>query len=99
LVAAELEKVILQSNLVIARSGYSTIMDLAVLNANVLFVPTPGQFEQEYLAKYINKKYKIPFLNQNEFKLEAINNLEESGKFKNYTTSIPLNIFDLFQSK
>lgn len=99
LVAAELEKVILQSNLVIARSGYSTIMDLAVLNANVLFVPTPGQFEQEYLAKYINKKYKIPFLNQNEFKLEAINNFEELGKFKNYTTSIPLDIFDLFQSK
>ncbi len=38
---------------IISRSGYSTIMDLAVLNClgKAEFIPTPGQTEQEYLSK------------------------------------------------
>ncbi len=35
----------------IGRSGYSTIMDLARLGLPALLIPTPGQTEQEYLAK------------------------------------------------
>jgi hypothetical protein len=37
---------------IVARSGYSTIMDLAVLELldKAEFYPTPGQSEQEYLA-------------------------------------------------
>lgn len=99
LLVTELEKAIQQSNLVIARSGYSTIMDLAVLNVNVLFVPTPKQYEQEYLAEHLNKKYKIPFLNQKDFKLESINNFNKKGKFKSFKTTLPLNLFNLFQGK
>lgn len=99
LLANELEEAILQSRLIIARSGYSTIMDLAVLNANVLFVPTPKQSEQEYLAKHLFLKYKMPFLTQENFKLENINNFEGKGMFKKYTTSFPLELFSLFQSK
>jgi UDP:flavonoid glycosyltransferase YjiC (YdhE family) len=46
------------ASLVICRSGYSTIMDLAVLGKKALLIPTPGQTEQEYLAKYLeDKKY------------------------------------------
>lgn len=41
-----------KSDLIISRPGYSTIMDLAVLGKKAIFVPTPGQPEQEYLAKY-----------------------------------------------
>lgn len=51
---------------IIARSGYSTIMDLnalGLLTANSLqptvkveLIPTPGQPEQEYLATLMNKK-------------------------------------------
>ena len=37
-------------SLVISRSGYSTIMDLSVYGSKVVFIPTPGQPEQEYLA-------------------------------------------------
>jgi UDP-N-acetylglucosamine:LPS N-acetylglucosamine transferase len=46
-----------QSNKIIARSGYSTIMDLAYLNLldKAELHPTPGQSEQEYLAE----KFKI----------------------------------------
>lgn len=40
---------------IIARSGYSTIMDLYALNMlhKAELIPTPGQPEQEYLATYI----------------------------------------------
>ncbi len=34
-----------------ARSGYSTLMDLKILEANAELYPTPGQTEQLYLAK------------------------------------------------
>lgn len=38
---------------IICRSGYSTLMDLAVLSVKgkVILVPTPGQTEQEFLAR------------------------------------------------
>lgn len=46
-------KTMAESKFLICRSGYSTIMDLVKMQANikVIFVPTPGQTEQEYLAK------------------------------------------------
>lgn len=41
-----------RSRLLVARSGYTTLMDLVVLGCTqVLLVPTPGQPEQEYLAQ------------------------------------------------
>ena len=60
LAAAELNTLIQSSKIVIARSGYSTIMDLAMLQQAAILIPTPGQTEQEYLAKYLSdKKYCI----------------------------------------
>ena len=49
--AQALREKILASRMVLCRSGYSTIMDLALLKAKAILVPTPGQTEQEYLAK------------------------------------------------
>lgn len=43
------------SKFVISRPGYSTIMDLITLKKKAFFVPTPGQTEQEYLAKRMHK--------------------------------------------
>ncbi|MBT8218748.1 MAG: hypothetical protein KJP00_02935 [Bacteroidia bacterium] len=51
-----LSRVINQSKFIICRSGYSTIMDLDNLGGKVLFVPTPGQPEQMYLAEYFEQK-------------------------------------------
>ncbi len=55
---AELVQALLQANKIIARSGYSTIMDLAALGVldKAELIPTPGQTEQEYLAEWITKK-------------------------------------------
>jgi uncharacterized protein (TIGR00661 family) len=54
--ARELNDVIVESEIVVARSGYSTIMDLARLNKKAIFIPTPGQTEQEYLARQLMKQ-------------------------------------------
>lgn len=38
------------ARMILSRSGYSTLMDCAVLNVEGKFIPTRGQGEQEYLA-------------------------------------------------
>ncbi len=49
----ELKELIECSDLIVCRSGYSSLMDLQHSNKKLLLIPTPGQTEQEYLAKYL----------------------------------------------
>jgi predicted glycosyltransferase len=60
---------ILNTPIVIARSGYSTIMDFIALKKHAILVPTPGQTEQEYLANYMMKKMWFCTVKQDEFNL------------------------------
>lgn len=58
----ELSEAIAQSEIVIARSGYSTVMDVFCLEKKAIFIPTPGQTEQEYLAgTLIDKGFAFTF--------------------------------------
>jgi len=41
---------------VISRPGYSSVMEIVSMNKKALFIPTPGQTEQEYLADYFREK-------------------------------------------
>lgn len=66
---AELKEAILQSHLVICRSGYSSIMDLVTLGKQAIFIPTPGQTEQEYLAAYLMEKKIFFSMPQQDFDL------------------------------
>lgn len=78
--ADQLSTWIQKSHLVVARCGYSTIMDLAVLKQKAVLVPTPGQTEQEYLGRYLQeKKY---FLVKTQRNLTLDNILQEAGKFE-----------------
>ena len=54
----ELRRALLGAERIIARSGYSTIMDLHVLGVlnKAELIPTPGQSEQEYLAERMRKQ-------------------------------------------
>jgi uncharacterized protein (TIGR00661 family) len=56
LTAKALNDAVLQSEWVICRSGYTTIMDLIKLDHKAILIPTPGQTEQEYLAAFLNSK-------------------------------------------
>ncbi len=51
----KIAKLIGESKIFIARPGYSTLMNLAGNEVKGLFIPTPGQTEQIYLAKNIEK--------------------------------------------
>lgn len=53
----ELARVMMGAKRIIVRSGYSTIMDLACLGLldKAELIPTPGQSEQEYLKRWIEK--------------------------------------------
>lgn len=66
----ELEDVILHSSLIIARSGYSTIMDLLKLKKKTILIPTPGQTEQEYLANHLLKQRLAFCIDQKNFDLK-----------------------------
>jgi predicted glycosyltransferase len=60
--AKDLREKILASRSVLCRSGYSTLMDLNLLKANIILVPTPGQTEQIYLAKLWKKMERAKVL-------------------------------------
>lgn len=84
----ELNTILLQSEIVICRSGYSTIMDLDKLNLKAIFIPTPGQKEQEYLAEYLEKQGICFYQNQEDFNLkEALIKSEEYSGFRKSSES------------
>ncbi|HLW32524.1 MAG TPA: glycosyltransferase [Aequorivita sp.] len=68
----ELEETINKSEIVISRSGYTTIMDLTVLEKKAFFIPTPGQYEQEYLAARLKYLGIVPSCRQDKFKLKKL---------------------------
>jgi UDP-N-acetylglucosamine transferase subunit ALG13 len=73
--ASALNKVLLQSETIICRSGYTTLMDLIKLQKKAIVVPTPGQTEQEYLGRYLQEQKLFYCVDQKIFSLsEAINN-------------------------
>ena len=53
LTSTDLNELMATSEVIVCRSGYSSIMDLIVMGKKALLVPTPGQPEQEYLAKHV----------------------------------------------
>lgn len=71
-----------QAELVVARSGYSTVMDLWQLGGRALFVPTPGQTEQAYLAQRLAEKEISGFQTQEQ--LNIARGWEERAHFDGF---------------
>ncbi len=69
-----LMSLIQKSYLVISRPGYSTIMDLHFTGGKALFVPTPGQTEQEYLADLHKSSANIQSISQKDFQTFKLSN-------------------------
>jgi uncharacterized protein (TIGR00661 family) len=67
--AEELNQEMMQAEYVISRCGYSTVMDLVQLQKKSILIPTPGQPEQEYLARYLSQKKIAYCMPQKEFSL------------------------------
>ena len=66
-----LNELILQSKNIVARCGYSTVMDLVTLQQKAILVPTPGQTEQEYLAIHLMENKFFYTCSQENFSLKA----------------------------
>ena len=95
--SAQLESTINESELIVSRSGYTTLMDLAKLEKKAFFIPTPGQFEQDYLAKKIESEGIAPYCTQHEFTLEKLNQVEKYSGFKFETFDVKFaDLFRLF---
>ena len=96
--AKSLNQQMVNANVVISRSGYSTVMDIAKLNKKAIFVPTPGQTEQLYLAKYFYDKNKAFAMHQKDFNLK--NALIRSSEFNGFKAKSDdtdwKNIFEVF---
>ncbi|RYY83522.1 MAG: glycosyl transferase family 28, partial [Chitinophagaceae bacterium] len=52
---AQLQEALSDASVLLARCGYSTVMDAAALRKRSVLVPTPGQPEQEYLARHLTE--------------------------------------------
>lgn len=75
MLSEELENALNESSVVVSRSGYTTILDLASLEKKVFFVPTPGQYEQNYLAKRLKSFGLVPSCKQENFSLDQLNQI------------------------
>ena len=86
----ELQECIEAADLIIGRSGYSTVMDMNALGKKAVFIPTPGQTEQEYLAKRLMEKGIAFYMKQNEFNLPTA--FEQSRNFSGFSV-LPKNSY------
>ncbi len=84
---------------IIARCGYSTLMDLAAMQKQAALIPTPGQIEQEYLAKWLSENKICYCSTQSTFLLEeAISKQVNYQGFRDWPreSDLPRNKIKLF---
>jgi uncharacterized protein (TIGR00661 family) len=91
----QLEQTFSESEMVLCRSGYTTIMDLAKLEKKAFFIPTPGQFEQEYLAEKLEKEGLVPYAKQDDFKMINIFEIQNYKGLTGFESSV--NWTELFE--
>ncbi len=94
----ELEEAINESDVVVSRSGYTTIMDLAALEKKAFFVPTPGQYEQTYLAKRLKYNGIVPSCKQEKFNAKKLDQIPLYQGLKSFNAGQNLReLFRLFE--
>ena len=83
--ATEKEKTVLmnRAKFIISRSGYTTMMDMAELGKKRgVFIPTPGQTEQEYLSKYYHEQKW--FYSKSQYKLKLNKDIENAERYRGF---------------
>ncbi|MBK0371089.1 glycosyltransferase [Flavobacterium agrisoli] len=72
----QLEQTFNESDKIVCRSGYTTIMDLVKLEKKAFFIPTPGQYEQVYLAEKLQEEKLVPYALQDDFCMEQVSKID-----------------------
>lgn len=76
--AEDLAEALRNAEHIVSRSGYTTLMDLGALGRTALLIPTPGQGEQEYLARLHSGTSR--FITQTQDQLDLGKALEQLEK-------------------
>jgi len=84
--ADQLAIALARAQLVVCRSGYSTLMDLAMLGKKALLVPTPGQSEQEYLAGHLQAQGIA--LSRSQAELDLSEDIGKALHYKGFTNLV-----------
>jgi hypothetical protein len=88
-----------RARFIISRSGYTTMMDVAEAGLeNGLFIPTPGQWEQEYLSRYYASEGW--FHSQSQYSLRLLRDIQRAGSFTGFPsmTATAENVGRLYQN-
>jgi UDP:flavonoid glycosyltransferase YjiC (YdhE family) len=96
--SAQLRALVEKSEIVVSRAGYTTIMDLIAVKKNAILIPTPGQTEQEYLGRYLERQNLFLFYGQKEFDLQvALKDYKEKkwNRFPSVTSSLSEKLINL----
>lgn len=70
LTRSELSALLNETTIVISRSGYTTLMDLARTGHKAILCPTPGQYEQVYLANRLAEMNQCVYERQENLNLD-----------------------------
>jgi len=65
----DIESYLEDAEIVISRAGYTSIMDYVRMGKKAIMIATPGQTEQEYLAKHLKNNPLFVFQKQNKIDL------------------------------
>ena len=84
--SALLNTIINQSEFIISRSGYTSVMDLLLLRKKCIFIPTPSQSEQQYIATYLQHQNLCMAYSQSKF---DINTALQNANAYAYVTYTP----------
>ena len=85
----ELEPLIRKAQVVICRSGYSSVMDINAIRAKAILVPTPGQTEQEFLGAFLAFRGFAPSFKQEQFDLQAALKMVKSFSYSGFVAPQP----------
>ncbi|KAB2813696.1 glycosyltransferase family protein [Phaeocystidibacter luteus] len=93
----ELSQLYADAEVIITRSGYSSLMDLVTLGKKALLIPTPGQTEQEYLAVHQSMVGWSASKQGSCDYLKEIEKLRDETAPKPISSALPADLFGLFE--
>ena len=73
---------------------------MAKLKKKAFFIPTPGQFEQEYLAIQLAEDGLVPTATQEDFSIKNLDSIDEYKGLPEINTEVNWSeLFSLFKGK